>query len=107
MPEPTWDDEPDRKPLTPADVDTWTGSLANMLRELKFLAESYRDAANRCATLESENHDLRILLGLRDVEHVRRQLGELNRAALLIRSAVNELDAQVPNVPELNSGQGV
>lgn len=106
-----WDADADEpKPLTVDEANRVASHLKGEAHsrgsDLVLLAEAHRDAANRCATLEAENVQLRQLLGLRDVDATRALLDELERGARVVQGAVRALGDQVVDNTPRSDGQG-
>lgn len=90
-------DPPDaREPLTPIEASRATETTRNVLVEMVRLADAYAQATSRIAILESENHDLRVLLAIRDEEGARNLLDEIARGATIVRNAVAALETAAP-----------
>lgn len=98
-------DHPDDLPAEPKPLTADEANrVATLLKQeahargsaLVLLAEAYRDATNRCAILEAENHDLRLLVDIRDVEATRALLSEILRGTATIRQAVQALEEAAP-----------
>lgn len=85
------------EPLTPDQAERLVTDLIRNAtgagHDVMQLAAAHRDASNRVATLEAENHDLRALLSLRREADAQKALASVRQHAEALHLAARDLQA--------------